>query len=334
MRYVIESMQQWERVFTDPDYWRPMVERILHKHNLGKLQRMHAGYPGSNAVFWVNDHYVIKIFEQTWQEGFERELEIYQYLSPADTLSGCTRFRFSQLVPRVLAHGEICAGQRWKYMVMKGFAGERLGEVWKGIPRNNQLEIAQQLGGIVNALHHVPIDCLQSMDTSRLGWRQFAQAQVKRCVIHHRKNNSLPEHLLVQIPDYLADAAPLFPEDFSPCIINSDLTRDHELLSRADDHWQITGLIDFGDVEIGYCDYEFVAIYLDAFDCDTEVMRAFLQVYDYPNGIDYHFNQRMMAYSILHRYLNFQDIASLTDRYGDLKTVETLEALQAVLWNL
>ena len=154
MRYVIESMQQWGRVFTDPDYWRPMIEHILEKHDLGDLRQIRAGYPGSNAVFWVNDAFIVKIFGQAWKEDFDRELELYRHLAAYDSL----------LVPKVMADGTISAGQEWKYMVMEGLGGERLGDVWKDVPRDNQLEIGAHLGKIVKQLHSVPVDGIRSME--------------------------------------------------------------------------------------------------------------------------------------------------------------------------
>jgi hygromycin-B 7''-O-kinase len=325
MNYVIESIQQWAPIMTDPDYWRPMVEHIVRKHNLGEIQQIRPGYPGSNAVFWVNETVIVKIFAPFWQEGFERELESYQYLAPYDELQ----------MPKVLAHGAVEAGQAWKYVVMEGLAGAPIFEVWEKIPRDNRLEIAEHFGRMIQKLHQIPVDGIRSMDTSRAGWRRFVQTQMERCVAHHRDNQSLPEHLLAQIPDFLEQASPLFPPDFSPCIVNSDLTRDHLLLSQIGGRWQITGLIDFGDVEVGHRDYEFVALHLDAFGGDAELTRAFLQTYEYPNGIDPRFNQRMMAYSILHRYLRFNEIPFLTARYGgDLEAVKTLDELGAILWGI
>lgn len=324
MRYVVESMQQWGQIFTDPDYWRTMIEHILEKHDLGDIRQIRAGYPGSNAVFWVNDAFIVKIFGQAWKEDFDRELELYHHLAFYDSL----------LVPEVMADGVVYVGQEWKYMVMEGLPGERIGDVWTHIPRDNQLQIGEHLGQIVKQLHDVAVDGIRSMDTRKVGWSQFVQTQMACCVEHHRANNSLPEHLLAQILDYLENASPLFRDDFSPCIVNSDITKDHVLLSQVGSRWKITGLIDFGDVEIGYRDYEFVALYLDALDCDTEVMRIFLQAYDYPNGVDPRFNQRLMAYSILHRYLNFKDVVFLTERYGDLEGIKTLEELQRILWDI
>lgn len=323
MRYVIETIQKWTTVFTDPHYWHPLVEYIFNKHDFPQLQQIRAGHPGSNAVFWVNETFIVKIFGPWWEEYADRELELYQHLAPFENL----------LIPKVLAWGSVEAGQRWKYIIIEGCAGEPIGDVWGDVPRENHLQIAEHLGEIVQALHRVPVAGIQSMETGIHYWREFVQSRVKNCVVHHRERGSLPEHLLRQIPDYLERAMPLFPDDFSPCIVNADLTEDHVLLSQTDAGWQVTGIIDFGDVEIGHRDYEWVALFLGAFDCDTEVMGAFLRTYEHPNGIDPRFNHRMMAYSILHRYLNFREIASLTNRC-DFEEIGTLEALQEILWNV
>ena len=151
---------------------------------------------------------------------------------------------------------------------------------------------------------------------------------MENCVEHHRENNSLPPHLLKQIPQYLADAMPLFLPDFSPCILHADITADHELLSLVDGQWKITGLIDFGDVEVGHIGYEFIATHLDAFDCDANIMRAFLRAYGMVGGMDERFNQRMMAYSLLHRYADFK---SLLAKFGEPRNINHLKDLQNCL---
>ncbi len=323
MHYVIESMQKWATVSTDAHYWHPLVEHIVRKHDLPQPQQIRAGHPGSNAVFWVNETFIVKIFGPWWAGDADRELATYHHLAPFENL----------LIPKVLAWGSVEAGQRWKYIIMEGLAGEPIGDVWGDVQRENQLQIAEHLGEIVQALHCVPVVGIQAMETDPAYWRKFVQSRMENCVVHHREHGSLPEHLLRQIPDYLERAMPLFPDDFSPCIVNADLTEDHVLLRQTDAGWQVTGIIDFGDVEIGHRDYEWVALFLGAFDCDAEVMQAFLRAYEHPNGIDLRFNHRMMAYSILHRYLNFKEIVSLTNRC-DFEEIGTLEALQEILWNV
>ena len=271
----------------------------------------------------MNETFIVKIFGPWWAGDADRELATYHHLAPFENL----------LIPKVLAWGNVEAGQRWKYIIMEGLAGEPIGDVWGDVQRENQIQIVEHLGEIVQALHRVPVARIQSMETDRSYWREFVECRIKNCVAHHREQDSLPEHLLRQIPDYLERAMPLFPDDFVPCIVNADLTEDHVLLSQTDTGWQVTGIIDFGDVEIGHRDYEWGALFLGAFDCDTEVMQAFLRAYEHPNGIDLRFNHRMMAYSILHRYLNFKEIVSLTNRC-DFEEIGTLEALQEILWNV
>ena len=86
---------------------------------------------------------------------------------------------------------------------------------------------------------------------------------------------------------------------------HSDPTKDRVLLSQQEDRRQITRLIDCGDVEIGYRDYESVPFHLAAFRGDGEGIGAFLGAYDYPNRIDSRFKEHTVVYSTLHRYLHF-----------------------------
>ena len=157
MQYAIKSLKQWSRIFTDPEYWRPMVEKICRMHRLTSANQIRAGYPGSHAVFLVDDAFVVKIFATFWQESYERELELYHLLEPYEEIPA----------PKLLASGIIEAGQTWPYLVMELLPGERLGDIWNEIPNNNRIAIAEHLGQIVRVLHQIPVHNIKSMDTSR-----------------------------------------------------------------------------------------------------------------------------------------------------------------------
>ena len=80
MHYAIESIQKWATVFSDADYWQPLIEHIVRQHGLPQLQQIRAGHPGSNAVFWVNETFVVKIFGPWWEGDADKELATYQHL--------------------------------------------------------------------------------------------------------------------------------------------------------------------------------------------------------------------------------------------------------------
>jgi hygromycin-B 7''-O-kinase len=184
---------------------------------------------------------------------------------------------------------------------------------------------------MVQTLHSVPVGRVTTMDTRREAWVTFVEQQATGAVAHHWRNGSLPEHLLAQLPDYLAGALPLFPPDFRPTIINCDLTCDHVLLTEQDEHWHITGLIDFGDVQVGHVDYEWVALHLSLLEGDRDLLRAFLRAYGWEQVVDERFSRRMMAYSLLHL---FSDMRPFVERLGGPERVRQIEELEAALWRL
>ncbi len=318
---VVETLTQWRPIFTRPEVWRPMIEEIWRQHGLGLVEQVVPGFAGSNAVFIVNEELVAKIFAPFWAQDAPRELEAYLILADYPELP----------VPRVIAHGTIEAEQHWPYMVLTRLPGVRLGDVWPSVSPADRLAITCHLAEIVRTLHAVPTDRITAMDIRREAWVEFIRQQIAGAVAYHRRHNSLPEHLLAQLPDYLASAQPLFPPDFQPTLINCDLTRDHLLLVEQDGHWRIGGLIDFGDVRVGHIDYEWVALHLDLYDADCAQTRAFLRAYGWEQVVDERFSRRMMAYSLLHL---FSDMRPFVERLGGPERVRSLEEMEAALWRI
>ncbi len=318
---IIETLNQWRPIFTQAAVWRPMIEEIWRRHRLGAVEQVEPGFAGSNAVFVVNEDWVVKIFAPFWAGDASKELEIYYILADYPDL----------LTPHVIAHGTIATTQEWPYIVMTRLPGLRLGEVWPHVPLANRLAIMHHLAEMVQTLHAVPTGRVTTMDIQQEAWVAFVERQMAGAAAHHQRNSSLPKHLLAQLPGYLADALPLFPSDFRPTIINCDLTCDHVLLTEQDGHWHITGLIDFGDVQVGHVDYEWVALHLSLLDADRDLLRAFLCTYGWEQVVDERFSRRMMAYSLLHL---FSDMRPFVGRLGGPERVQRIEELETALWRL
>jgi len=318
----IDPRENWLRIFTDPDFWRPTIEEIWRRHGLGQAGKIVAGYPGSNAVFIVDDALVVKVAWPFERSDFYRELELYRLLEP---------YRATLLTPRVLADGVIEGDLGWPYLVMEFLPGERLGEVWGRVPREDQVAIAGHLGDIIRALHRVPLDDITTMGTSRADWARFIEERMARCVETYRQGGGLAPHMIEQIPMYLAKSLPLFPDDFTPVLLNGDITADHELLSLVNGHWRITGFIDFGDALVGHNEYEFTCTHLWTFWCDRELIHVFLRAYGWEGRDDIYFGRRMMAYCLLHPYFEFD---SWIEKFGGPEHVRSLEELEAKLWRI
>ena len=317
MDLVIRTWGEWCRVFNKADVWRPLVEAICERHGLPSGE-IRPGFEGTNAVFIVGERVVVKIVSPFFPGDYERELEVYRLLQEEEEL----------LTPRVLAEGTLEGAQRWPYMGLSLLPGKRLGEVWAMVPRAEQLAIARRMGEMIRRLHDQPLGTIRSMDPDPAAWGRFVQAQVERAPEHFSRQ-SLPSHLLDSLPGYLARLMPLYPVDMRPCLLSADLTEDHVLLDLVDGHWRISGLIDFGDAEVGHADFDFCVVHQWCFHIDHELTETFLEGYGYPR--DKRFNERMMGYSLLHR---FADMRPWLKELGGAERVRSWEELQQYLWHV
>jgi hygromycin-B 7''-O-kinase len=316
----VGDLQEWGRLFTRVEVWEPLVREICRRHSLGTPREIRAGYPGSHAVFVVGDAVVVKIAAPFWREDFAREQELYRLLEDRDEL----------LAPRLLASGIIEAGQPWPYFLMVRRPGARIADVWPEVPPRDRHRIAEHLGRMTRVLHDFPVDQLPWPDATSAAWREFVERQLAGCVVHHGEKESLPEHLLEQLPDYLASIGPLCPADFRPRLLNCDITEDHVLLSRVGGRWEITGWIDFGDARVGDPEYEWVAVGLGALASEVDVIRRFLTAYGWEWWGEA-FNRRMLAWSLLHL---FSDMRPFLERLGGADRVRDLEELRRWLWHV
>jgi len=353
MDLVVRTWEEWCRVFNKANVWRPLVEAICKRHDL-PMGEIRPGFEGTNAVFVVGEHVVVKIVSPFFPGDYERELEVYHLLADkfqsttrqvsihynrsedrnlsATTIKGeietCLEGDEELLTPRVLAEGVLEGTQEWPYMVLSLLPGKRLGEVWAAVPREEQLAIAWRLGEMIRRLHEQPLGAIRSMDTDPKVWEGFVRTQIERAPEHFCRQG-LPGHLLDSLSGYLAKLLPLYPVDMRPCLLSADLTEDHVLLDLVDGRWQISGLIDFGDAEVGHADFDFCVVHLWCFHIDQELTGAFLGGYGYHP--DERFNERMMGYSLLHR---FADMRPWLKELGGAERVRSWEQLQQYLWRV
>src|SRR5438132_196984 len=74
--------------------------------------------------------------------------------------------------------------------------------------------------------------------------------RVAGCVARHRAQGA-PEGWLVQMPAFLAETAPLYPSDLQPAIVSGDAHGGHLLVRERAGRWQLSGLFDFDDAQLG-----------------------------------------------------------------------------------
>ncbi|MGC9393426.1 MAG: phosphotransferase family protein [Anaerolineae bacterium] len=315
---VVTTWAEWGRMFTNTVQWTAVVREICHRHQL-PVQYVEAGYPGTNAVFVVDDAYVVKIYAPFCPEDFDLERELYALLGANPRLP----------VPQLIAQGVLEDQIPWPYIIIDFKPGVPIREVRDRIPPRNLLRIAAELGEIVRELHRVPVASLRSLAHTQASWQQFVRQRQVEVADAALWDGILPEPVVAQIPEFLVSA--LAGTEAGPlALLNGDLTEDHVLLKQRDGKWHISGLIDFGDALVGLRDYEWIALWFGALDRDYEELAAFLAAYDPHLKLDDAFFTRAMAFTFLHEF--GPDILALTLKAMGQPQIESIQELQALLW--
>jgi len=315
---VVTTWAEWGRMFTNTAQWTAVVREICHRHDL-PVQHVEAGYPGTNAVFVVDDTYVVKIYAPFCPEDFDLERELYALLGPNPRLP----------VPQLIAQGILEDRIRWPYIIIDFKPGAPIREVRDRIPHRNLLRVAAELGEMVRELHRVPVASLTSLPHTQASWQQFVrqrQAEVAETALWA---GILPEPVVAGIPEFLAFTLADSLE-VPLALLNGDLTEDHILLEQRNGRWRISALIDFGDALVGARDYEWIALWFSAMDRDYDELAAFMAAYNPHLRLDDTFFTRAMAFTFLHEF--GPDILAFTLRALGKPQIESIQELQALLW--
>lgn len=288
----IRDWSEWSAVFTDAALWRPAVERLwvaepslAARTGVGRIETMTAGFPGTCAVFILNESAVIKLFPPLVAGDFERERAVYRLLDG----------RLPEL-PRLLADGVLRDRIAWPYLVTSFLPGAAWRDTQKAMPPAQQWAVARALGERVRRVHETPI-------RPGLGWppadawprfvatRVAEASAVLRVVLPPRV--VAEAEALLQATDWFANA---------PRLLHADLTQDHALVTQRGDGWRLSGLLDWADAEVGDPVYEWVALYFGFCDGDVALFRAFLTGYGPDGAAHLPDRRRLLAFTLLHRF--------------------------------
>lgn len=251
----------------------PGARAIAERHGArGELRRIPEG---SMPVFAVGTTAILKLFAAPHRRWYEAERAFL----------GRIHGRLAVPTPEILGAGDEPEG--WAYVLMSRLPGVGLDRALPDLPRASQEETMEALGRLVAGLHALATDKLP-----RDEWEGYVQRQAAGCV-EVQRSKGLDEVWLTQLPAFLARHRPRPPHRLA--IVHSELGPGHVLHDRG----AITGVIDFADACVGDPDLELPAVGIFIARGDRALYRRFLAGL----GRDVA-PERVLAYTLLHRYAN------------------------------
>ncbi len=313
----IETWKQWGAMFTSVPHWTPAVQEICRRTGIS-ARHIEAGYPGTNAVFVLDQTYVVKIYAPFCHADFELERALYPIVSEHTRIPS----------PRLLAQGVLVDAIRWPYIVMDYKPGQPIREVRPRLGADDLLDLASTLGAMVRQLHQIPLRRLARVRHARDEWAVWRQLRMKRCIDELRREDGLPAQLLDEIDAFLRSQT--WEQDARMVLVNGDLTEDHILMEKHAGRWRISGLLDFADALIAPREYEWIALWFGALESHAGELQAFMRGYDPNLSLDDAFFHRALAFTFLHQF-GAGIIATTLERLGRPR-VRSLPELSEILW--
>ena len=289
---VIHDWADWSAVFTDAELWQPAIARLwaekpslAARTGIGRIETVTAGFPGTCAVFIINQTAVIKLFPPLVAGDFERERAVYRLLDG----------RLPEL-PRLLADGVLRDRIAWPYLVTSFLSGAAWRDAQAAMPPAQQWAVARALGERVRRVHETPIRPGLGWPPAD-AWPRFVATRLAEAPAALRA--ALPERVVAEA-EALLSATDWFAN--APRLLHADLTQDHALVTQRGDGWQLTGLLDWADAEVGDPVYEWVALYFGFSGRDVALLRACMAGYDPDGAARLPNRRRLLATTLLHRF--------------------------------
>lgn len=277
----VPDISSYSRLFRQNDVWWPAIAEIAQSHGLPTehLQRC----PTGSAIVYRCAGRILKLFAPFWPEESERERL---------GLSRCAALDIP--VPMLYGEGQY---QGWDYLILEELPGISLGEVWADLAVPQQQALLTQAADIMQALHGLTVPHDSALEPV---WPDFVQQQMQHFAVQQQEKG-LSDAWIRPLVQELETHAPSLLET-SPVLLHSDLTDDHFLVQAQDGHWQITGLIDFGDLMQGHFLYEFGAPLVFYTRGKPALRRHFVQQYGLP--LNTQTEDQLFAALLLHRFVN------------------------------
>jgi hygromycin-B 7''-O-kinase len=261
-----------------------MLRDIAHSHRLA-CTAPQVFATGTNLVVALDERLILKIFPPMLR---------HQFVSERDALSVlCGRLNLP--IPEIIADGE---RDGWPYLVITRLAGVLGSEAWPSLPEEQKERVLGQLGETIAEVQRVPPGALLAVEPR---WDTFMHRQIAGCRARHERLG-LAQKFLDGLDDLVRDAAELIPMNAPPVILTGEYIPENFLLAREGDGWRLAGLIDFGDVQTGFGDYDLLGPSAFMAAGRSRRVRSLFEGFGYSRtDVNFAVKRRLMALMLLHR---------------------------------
>ena len=303
----LEAFHAWR---ADASLCLPTALDIARHHGLPHREaKLFA--TGTNLVVALDDRLVLKIFPPLLRGQFNSERVSLSQL----------RGRVRVPIPEIVVEGE---RDQWPYLVITRLHGVIGKEAWPALPEDQKERVLGQIGATIAEVQRAPVGDLSRIEPR---WDRFMLGQIDGCRARHVRLG-LPQKYLDGLDDFLRDAATLIPMDAPAVILTGEYIPENFLLSRDAENWNLSGLIDFGDVMTGWGEYDLLGPSSFMTSGMPRRVRSLFQGFGYTQAdLTPGLTRRLMTLALLHRFsdLNRQIcIEGWQQKAGDLSELAEL----------
>lgn len=280
------TRENWRDMMSNAQLWRPVAAEICTAVGLPMSAGLVAGFPGSSAVFAVDERFVIKLFPPLFAGDFAVEQAVYERLGGR-----------IDAMPDLLHAGIYCDRIEWPFLLLQFCAGEPVRDVYPRLSSGEKNRIATQVGLLLQCVQQTAVPPVEPF----MPWPAFLRQRHQACLVELREDTPMPGYLVDEAACFLAEMLPRLSRE-PVHLVNADLTDDHVLLSRLDGSWRMTAVIDWADAQIGPAAYEWVAAWFGLCRRDVTMFRALVRASTPGQAFDESFRRSLLACTFLHRF--------------------------------
>jgi hygromycin-B 7''-O-kinase len=296
----------------DAANWLPVALDIARSHGLA-CTAPHVFATGTNLVVGLDARLILKIFPPMLRS---------QFVSERGSLS-VLRGRLTIPIPEIVVEGE---RDGWPYLVITRLEGVLGSDPWPSLPEEQKERVLVQIGETIAEVQRVPPGALLDIEPR---WDAFMRRQVAGCRARHEQLGLAPK-FLDGLDHLLRDAGELIPMNGAPVILTGEYIPENFLLANDGGVWRLAGLIDFGDVQTGFGEYDLLGPSAFMVAGRPRRVKSLFEGFGYSRAdVNFALKRRLMALMLLHRA---SDPVSHICIEGWQEQARDLVQLQELIW--